>query len=335
LTLPALREKALGSAGAEPLEPGKDSGDRGGLLAASPALCGSDPALSRLATLFEDRDPRVRHNAYRSAGLGGERHYVPLLIEKLGSSADRREAREALALYGDRIVGTLGDWLIDTSLPVAVRREIPRVLSAIGTQDAAYSLLRGADLREDRAVVHEVLRALNRIRSRDQALPAAVGGGRHLRPEIDLYLRLLVQRTSVRSIPDGAARTLLMHVLGEWIDQSLELIFRRLALLYPTREVLLAHRGAASSNARLRAQSLEVLDTILSAEHKGLLLPLIEDAPAEEKERRAARLLGLGRPSVRRTLQELIESEEPCIEALEKQPAAVQRERDGGLPPQS
>ena len=64
------------------------------------------------------------------------------------------------------------------------------------------------------------------------------------------------------------------------LDPPLEHAFRSLASLYPEGDLLRAHQGIRSPNARLRAQSMEVLDVILRREHKVLILPLVDKAQA-------------------------------------------------------
>ena len=75
----------------------------------------------------------MRKTAFRSAGLLAKREFVPALLARLATPKDRKFARDALITMGDRIAGTLGDHLVDPGAPVAVRKEITRVLDGIGT----------------------------------------------------------------------------------------------------------------------------------------------------------------------------------------------------------
>jgi len=61
-------------------------------------------------------------------------------------------------------------------VPVRSRREIPRVLAALGTQDAAHSLLRAATSATGRWSSVPLWRTLDRIRKHDATvtLPAPV-----------------------------------------------------------------------------------------------------------------------------------------------------------------
>ena len=70
---------------------------------------------------------------------------------------------EALASFGDRIVGTLADVLLDRSTPASVRRQIPRVLRSIPSQRSVEVLFSALD-EPDLTVRSAVLKGLNSLR---------------------------------------------------------------------------------------------------------------------------------------------------------------------------
>ena len=265
----------------------------------------------RLAVGLDDLDADVRRAAYRSLGLSGQPETVSLLVARLVRAQDRPVVREALAAYGARIVGVLGDYLADPRTPLRSRREIPRVLAGLGTQDAAHSLLRAAGDVNDQTLVQRTLWALDRIRKRDPTvtLPIAVVE-RQLRDEAKLYGRLLVWRgANLDSDHAGGAR-LVTRALDERLLQCRERLFRRLGLLYPPREMLRAHRALNSANARVQAQSIEFLDTVLAADHRTLLAALLAHVPEGERPWVAAARLGRPIPSPSELLCELGRSED-------------------------
>ena len=65
--------------------------------------------------------------AARTAARLQNRMYLESLLRLLTSARTRGIGIEALTSYGDRIAGTLADVLLDTTTPVAVRRQIPRL----------------------------------------------------------------------------------------------------------------------------------------------------------------------------------------------------------------
>ena len=59
------------------------------------------------------------------------RAYLFALLRALGQTKVRGDAIDALAAYGPAITGSLSDLLLDESVPVRVRRQVPRVLKKI------------------------------------------------------------------------------------------------------------------------------------------------------------------------------------------------------------
>jgi ATP/ADP translocase/HEAT repeat protein len=268
-----------------------------------------DAAQRTLAGRIDDPDPGVRRAAYRSIGLAGQKDAVSLLVARLERPQDRQLAREALIAYGAPIVGRLGDYLVDPETSPRSRREIPRVLAELGSQDAAHSLLRAAGEVSDRTLIQRTLWALNRIRKQDVAvtLPSAVGE-RHLNDEAQRSWQLLARRGAASGAPDDAGSRLLARALDERLLQCRERLFRRLGLVYPPREMLRAHRGLKSRSARIRAQSTEFLETVLTPGHRALLAPLLVDVSENERAHIAAARLGRSVPVWPELLQELAAS---------------------------
>ena len=117
-----------------------------------------------LDPLLADSALEVRRAALRSAGVAQRRLHVPILIDALGHRATEEASRTGLAALGDRVVGTLGDYLTDASVPADVRLAIPRALGDIPTQESVNELFRLRD-RSDQRLAYRVLKAENRIRS--------------------------------------------------------------------------------------------------------------------------------------------------------------------------
>jgi hypothetical protein len=277
----------------------------------------SEIARRQLQAALDDSDLEVRRVAFRSVGMSGDRDLVSALVGKLVHASSRKDAQQALASYGERIVGTLGDYLVDQRVLLKARREIPEVLVQIKSQEAANSLFRATvSVDEDRVLLQRTLWALNRIRRNNETLVlSSATVGQHLQEEVRLYLRLLVQRGAVGEPSDDSARRLLVRALSERMVQCRERIFRRLALLYPPRDILRAYRGLINPSTRVRAQSMEYLEIILSIEHKTLLAPLLDDAPEGERVRRAALSLKLDHQSLEETLRALAKTGDRWLRA--------------------
>ena len=74
--------------------------------------------------------------ACRAAGTLGNRPRFHTMVNLLPSPHVRWAAASALAAYGPRITGSLGDMLDDQGVDARIRRQIPRVLKQIPDQRA-------------------------------------------------------------------------------------------------------------------------------------------------------------------------------------------------------
>src|SRR5439155_21912376 len=88
-----------------------------------------------------DSDTLVARDAIRSIGKLRKRRLAPDLLDRLSHHELASDAAEALASFGDAIVGGLRDHLSDPLVGIEIRREIPRVLMSIGTPGATNVLL--------------------------------------------------------------------------------------------------------------------------------------------------------------------------------------------------
>jgi len=279
-----------------------------------------------LPPLLQSRSMDVRRASLLSAGQAGIRSVVPRLIEALGDRSTGAAALAGLTAFGDRLVGTMGDYLSDRSVPVEIRRELPRALRQIATADAAAALLRYRE-RDDVRLGYRVLKALNRIRSMDRSIAFA----RHLVIEdLEYDVRShLYAMVHYRACPLGAPRSaerLLCIALNERMDQSLNRIFRRLALLYPPRTILASYRGVLSEDPRTRGNALEYLENALEPEHAAVVLPLVDDEGEQRRLALAESRFGLRLRGFQESLEDLLIGDDPWLRSCAIYVAGARRE---------
>jgi ATP:ADP antiporter, AAA family len=272
--------------------------------------------LEPLPGLLDDPDPHVRRAALRAAGNAGLRTAVPRLIDALGEPGDSGAARGGLAPLGDRVVGTLGDYLIDPTVALEVRREIPRVLGDIGTQQAVHALFRARD-RRDVPLSTRILEASTRIRNAHPhvSFPAALVT-EDITHDVRSHLFALV---NYRSCPLGARQSgerLLCIALNERMDQALARAFRRLSLLYHPREIMAAWHGIGSTEPRARGHALEYLENALAPEHRELVMPLVDDIGDDDRQTFAETRFGLQYHGHDASLAALLHSEDAWLRTL-------------------
>lgn len=103
---------------------------------------------------------------------------------------------------------------------------------------------------------------------------------------------------------------MLCVTLNERMDQALNRIFRRLALLYPSQNLMAAYEGVVSTNPRMRGNAIEYLENQLAPEHRSLVLPLVDDTGDEGRLRLARQRYGLRFLGFDEALEEILESDD-------------------------
>ncbi|UCG51004.1 MAG: HEAT repeat domain-containing protein [Candidatus Latescibacterota bacterium] len=267
-----------------------------------------------LLGLMDDPSPVVVEQAIRSAGRTGDREFVPQLLKKLSDKQYRWPARDALAGYGDRIVGTLSDHIVDTSVPVPVRSRLCRVLSTIPTQHSVDVLISTLDQVES-VIKYHVIKALNnlRVRSLELKFPREPITDALLE-ETESYYTIL-QILHIDQHPDTPAGRLLVKALEEKTDENLERIFRLLGLRYPAKDIYSAYLGIVSTRKDLRANAIEFLDNILRKDLKRYLSPIMDNISDDARIRRGRELFGVTVNDVNESLEYLLKGRDPWLKA--------------------
>ncbi len=212
------------------------------------------PLAGRLEDFLLDGSPEVVHYAAESAGRLRRRESVPWLVQRLSDPRTRVDAAEALAGYGAGAAGTLGDYLLDPSTPLEVRRRVAAVLASVPSQDAADSLLDALGAGEP-GLERDLIDALDRIRGQADGLVFDPGP---VRAAVDRELARLAA-SPVRA--DGL-----------WL-------FRLLGLLHPGQDLARAGQCYVRGSAEETAFALELLDHILPLDLKDKIVPLLESLP--------------------------------------------------------
>ncbi len=228
-----------------------------------------------ISRLLDRPDPVVRRAALKAAEGVDDPRLVPQLVALLNDPASRQRAGQALIAVGEKAANSLGILLEDPAAPRAVRLELPRLLRAI-RRPQSYWLLMQHVHTPDSHLRLRIYAALSHLR-RDLGLP----------PESDTTIATLVREELVdyRRNKDGwaAARPRFQSALLDEIFTLREAHARRRVL----RLLELRHDATALelvrehlSDPARRANALEVLDTLLDAPVRALVLPFLDDGTA-------------------------------------------------------
>jgi ATP:ADP antiporter, AAA family len=266
-----------------------------------------------LRVLLQDDDVEVAKASIRAASQLNKRIFVGRIIERMQEPALVPTAVGALAAFGDRIVGTLRDTLVDPEMPADVRREIPAVLQEIGSR-AAQSVLTESVLDKDVVLRYRCIAALNKLgqlhpdRPVDRKIIESV-----LAAEIlGHYRSYQVMGSLAGSLSDSAEPV--RQGLHESMEKETERIFRLLKMLYPEHDLHSAYVGLQSSDPMVHDNALEFIDTILPPEIRAVLMPIIDrDVSIRERIQRANQLLGSTLVGREEAVEVLTQSADPWL----------------------
>lgn len=297
------------------VEDTSETGRRGRLEAARLLGILPDAFDRELRALLEDDDLEVAQAAIDAVGALKKRTLIGHLIDRIGEPALNDRLVTALAAFGDRIVGTLRDYLTDSEMRAEVRREIPKVLEAIGSR-AAQDVLIESVLDRDVILRFHTIAALNRLgqahpdRSTDRKLIESV-----LAAEIMGHYRSYQVLGTLGSALDDEANPL-EHGLRESMEKETERIFRLLKILYPQYDLHSAHVGLQSADPVVHDNAVEFMDSVLPPEVRALIIPLFDrNVTVDERIAAANRLLGSALTDREEAIEVMAQSDDPWLRA--------------------
>ena len=254
---------------------------------AARALDTLGPAAYRpLRRLLGDPDPAVRRAALRSAPGVADPRLVPVLVDMLADPACRRRAGRALVAVGAPAVPALCEQLTRKGAARAVRLLVPRLLRRIPTPET-YERLRALVRVEDSHLRLRICAALSHLRRSLQLPPEPVDA---------IYALVLdeVRETYGNLAGWEAARPMYSTPLLEEVfefrrERAVRRVLRILELRYDPEPMALVRERIVDPGRR--ANALEVLDTLLDAPLRPLVMPFLDDLPVRELLRKAGTLV--------------------------------------------
>ena len=295
-------------------EPG-EAGRRTRLEAARLMAILPDIFERELRTLLDDGDVEVARTAIAAVGALKKRSMIGALVDRMAEPALNEVTVSALARFGDRIVGTLRDYLTDSEIPAEVRREIPKVLQEIGTS-AAHAVLVESVLDRDVVLRYHTIAAINRLgqahpdRSTDRKLIESV-----LAAEIMGHYRSYQVLATLEGSMDDPTNPI-EHGLRESMEKETERIFRLLKILYPQYDLHSAYVGMQSPDPVVHDNAVEFVDSVLPPEVRALIIPLFDrNVPVRDRIANANRLLGSTVGDREEAIEVMAMSEDPWLRA--------------------
>jgi ATP/ADP translocase/HEAT repeat protein len=266
--------------------------------------------------LFSDPDPRVRLAAITAAGKMQSPELIPALIYQLEDPRFAPAAVASLSLFDDTVEPILAKVLQNEDEVMAVREQIPKIISKRGTKAGLKTLVRYIDA-PNLAMRLQVLQAAARLHDKhpdvrfDEAQILKI-----IQEELRIYYSaVVIEHDLAVDGPD----MLLDDALTVRSQKCQQRIFRLLALCYQTKTMDLVWLNLLSPTPAARANAVEILDNILEGEHKRLVIPMVEAQPDDVRLRLATEEFNVAHATVNEWLVELFEGPDAwlCVAALE------------------
>lgn len=221
-----------------------------------------DPVVQRIVDLRSTEADVVRHALRDPLDPSLAAHVIPLLA--WNAVAD--DALEALQKIAPSITGMFVDVLLDPAQEFTIRRRIPRILSMTDSKRAFDGLTQA--LFDNRFEVRfQSGRGLAQIQDRV--------------PDIRLDQELIMEAVLQELVVDKEvweSRRVIDAGGDEPMSVSSEHVFRLLSLILPRDPMRIAFRGLHSGNEHLKGMALEYLESVLPAEVRKTIRPLLETA---------------------------------------------------------
>jgi ATP/ADP translocase/HEAT repeat protein len=263
------------------------SSERADRAEAARALNSLGPAAYRpLRRLLDDPEPAVRRAALRSAPGVADPRLVPVLVDLLGDPACSRRAGQALVAVGAPAVAALCAQLTRKAAARQVKLQIPRLLRRIPLPET-YERLRPLVAVEDSHLRLRICAALSHLRQSLQLQPEPVGAVYGM---IDDEVRETYGNLAGWEAARQLYHTPLLEEVFEFRrERAVRRVLRILELRYDPEPMALV-RERVFDPAR-RANALEVLDTLLDAPLRPLVMPFLDDLPMRERLKKAGTLV--------------------------------------------
>jgi ATP:ADP antiporter, AAA family len=251
--------------------------------------------LSRL--IREDPSYEVISEAMAAAGkMRYCGNVVSEIISRLSGKETKAGARAALVQYGEVVVETLREALLDTNVAPDIRSNIPRTLSKIASQSAMDALLNGLQL-EDRSIRYKVILGLEEMRRRFSTLKVDRQViERAIISDAMLYFRrfaIFVVLFGEGGEPLRGRESLLRQALTDSMERVQERVLWLLTLVYSPNDIRSTWAALDSRDSTKRAHAIEFLDNLLKGNLKQYVFPLFSDAPQGQRFRDSLDHLGI------------------------------------------
>ncbi len=238
----------------------------------------SDENAFIIQELLRDLKPDVRFEAIRVAGQLNRKDLWPALVELLGQPRYAHEAQNALIRGGQPMIMFLASYFSRTGMSEEIFIRIVLIIKTIGGNLAKAALWQQLDNPSQRIhkLVVETLYEMDFHTSDDQFLKFTT----YLRREVS---KAIWNMAALTELGEEDYFDPLKAGIQEELDESYELIFMMLSILYDKESIHLVRDNLEIGTNEGVTFAIELMDQFLSNDLKLYLYPFFDDISPEEK----------------------------------------------------
>ncbi len=258
-------------------------------LAKAIGLMGTDsPLAEKLEMLVNDESPDVACYALRSAARLKKAEIIPAIIRRLSNPKTHEDAVSALTACGQSALGPLEKYLIDSKKEIGLRQAVIKVLANIGSMEAVRVLLKELD-RGSEELETEIIDALDRIRSEKEDIQFP---SKPIKKMTLSLIKKYCQAFIALSHPESEEKNEeYRQRMRRELEKHFNDIFKLLGFIYAREDMVKAFQNIQTGTKRSIAYAVELLDNSLKKDMKDFILPLVEDLPSADRQKKFQKIL--------------------------------------------
>jgi ATP/ADP translocase/HEAT repeat protein len=259
-----------------------------------------------LVGLLHDSDRKVRETAIAAGGKLKSQRLLAPLFELLADENAAPLVVDALASYGSDIEAQALASFLSPQQTARVRAHLCRVLQRVGGNDCVRVFLSDLPQAGDRLRTQAMQAAVRIVGRKQEVNPDPQAVERALKRESTSVIQVHLMTQEI-----GECSDLLASELRDRADDALTRLFACLSLTYPVQTLEVVQSNLSSTDGNVRANAVEVLDNMLDAAHKPLVLPLVDEGALRQLLEGSSQ--GIVPRSRNQCLQDLLSDKEPWM----------------------
>jgi AAA family ATP:ADP antiporter len=241
-----------------------------------------------IKTGLSSKDIDVLNSAILSASITQDKQFIESIVSHLSTKDTRKQAIDALFLYGEPIIDMLFDMIKNESIG---QDDVPFVIVVIekfASQKAINKLMKLSEDTEHLVKI-EAIEAIKRLKWKHTNL---IIKDRFIIDKIldecflyqstlsVIHSQIVIQykkkNDTLKINEENQARKALISLLEQRLDRQLQRIFQFLGIKYPPQDVDPILNGILKGKEEQRIHAIEFLDNILDKQLKKELIPVAE-----------------------------------------------------------